>query len=244
MLSCIAIDDEPLALHLVKEYIGKVSFLQLKGSFTDAVEAKAFLEKEKVDIIFLDIQMPDINGIQFYNLLIQKPMLIFTTAYSEYAVEGFNINAVDYLLKPFEYGRFQMAVYKAKEYHDSSLNQEEQVTSLFVKVDYHLVKVELQNILFIEGLDDYIRIHLAHGKSFITLMSLKAMTEKLPPNDFVRIHRSYIVPFKRVEKVGGKKIEIAGREIPIGIRYAKEFFTAMNKKTPGKNLKKLFKSNR
>ena len=169
MISCIAIDDEPLALALVKEYISKCSFLQLAGSFTDAVEARAFLENEKVDLIFPDIQMPDINGIQFYNSLQQKPMVIFTTAFSEYAVEGFNVNAIDYLLKPFEYDRFVKAVYKAKEYYDFNMNQEIRLTSIFVKADYQLVKVNLKDILFIEGLDDYIRIHLPENKTILTL---------------------------------------------------------------------------
>ena len=231
MISCIALDDEPLALSLVKEYISKVSFLHLTAGFTDAVEAGAFLEKEKIDLIFLDIQMPDMNGIRFYNSMPQKPMVIFTTAFSEYAVEGFNVSAIDYLLKPFDYDRFLKAVYKAKEYHEFTLNQEIRLTSIFVKADYQLVKVNLKDVLFIEGLDDYIRIHLSGNKNILTLMSLKAIAEKLPSTEFVRIHRSYIVPLERIEKVSSKKIEIAGREIPVGISYAEEFFRMMNKKT-------------
>ena len=231
MISCIAIDDEPLALSLVKEYISKSSFLHLTASFTDAIEAREYLEKEKVDLIFLDIQMPDMNGIQFYNSMLQKPMVIFTTAFGEYAVEGFNVNAIDYLLKPFDYDRFVKAAYKAKEYYEFTLNQEMRLTSIFVKADYQLVKVNLKAVLFIEGLDDYIRIHLLENKSILTLMSLKAIAEKLPSSEFVRIHRSYIVPLGRIEKVSSKKIEIAGREIPVGISYAEEFFRMMNKKT-------------
>jgi len=231
MITCIAIDDEPLALNLVNEYISKVSFLDLKGSFTDAIDARAFLEKEKIDLIFLDIHMPDLNGIQLYHSMPHKPMVIFTTAFSEYAVEGFNVNAIDYLLKPFEYDRFVKSVYKAKEYHEFTLNQEMRLTSIFVKSDYQLVKVNLKDVLFIEGLDDYIKIHLAENKNILTLMSLKAITEKLPSSEFVRIHRSYIVPLNRIEKVSSKKVEIAGKEIPVGISYADEFFRLMNKKT-------------
>jgi len=231
MISCIAIDDEPLALNLMKEYISKVSFLDMKAGFTDAVEATTWLEKEKVDLVFLDIQMPDVNGIQFYNSMAQKPMVIFTTAFSEYAVEGFNVNAIDYLLKPFEYDRFVKAVYKAKEYYEFTINQEIRLSSIFVKADYQLVKINLKDVLFIEGLDDYIRIHLPENKTILTLMSLKAIAEKLPQNEFVRIHRSYIVPLGRIEKISSKKIEIAGREIPVGISYADEFFKIMNKKT-------------
>jgi len=167
MISCIAIDDEPLALNLMKEYISKVSFLDMKAGFTDAVEATTWLEKEKVDLVFLDIQMPDVNGIQFYNSMAQKPMVIFTTAFSEYAVEGFNVNAIDYLLKPFEYDRFVKAVYKAKEYYEFTINQEIRLSSIFVKADYQLVKINLKDVLFIEGLDDYIRIHLPEKKPFL-----------------------------------------------------------------------------
>jgi DNA-binding LytR/AlgR family response regulator len=230
MIRCIAIDDEPLAINLVKEYIGKVSFLELVATFTDAIEAKKFLQQEKIDLLFLDIQMPDINGVQFYNSLSNKPMVIFTTAFSEYAVDGFNVNAVDYLLKPFEYDRFVKSVYKAKEYFEFTRSQEIQLTSIFVKSDYQLVKINLKDVLFIEGLDDYIRIHLTSHKSILTLMSLKAISEKLPPQEFVRIHRSYIVPLNRIEKVSSKKIEIAGKEVPIGISYADEFFKLMDKR--------------
>jgi len=231
MVSCIAIDDEPLALQLLKEYTSRVSFLEMKGFFTDAIEARAYLEKEKIDLLFLDIQMPDINGVQLYNSMAHKPMVIFTTAFSEYAVDGFNVNAIDYLLKPFEYDRFVKAVYKAKEYYEFTINQELRLTSIFVKADYQLVKVNLKDVLLIEGLDDYIKIHLADGKNILTLMSLKAITEKLPAVEFVRVHRSYIVPLGKIEKVSSKKIVTGGREIPVGVSYAEEFFRVMNRKT-------------
>ncbi len=231
MITCIAIDDEPLALQLVKEYVSKVSFLELKGIFTDAIEARAFLEKEKVDLIFLDIHMPDMNGIQFYNSISHKPMVIFTTAFSEYAVEGFNVNAIDYLVKPFEYDRFVKSVYKAKEYYEFTVNQELRLTSIFVKADYQLVKVNLKDVLFIEGLDDYIKIHLADNKNILTLMSLKAITEKLPSSEFVRIHRSYIIPLSRIEKVSSRKVEIDGKEISVGVSYVDAFSNIMHKKT-------------
>lgn len=231
MIRCIIIDDEPLAVKLVKEYITRVSFLELVATFTDAIEARKLLEKEKIDLLFLDIQMPDINGIQFYDSLKDKPMVVFTTAFSEYAVEGFNVNAIDYLLKPFEYDRFVKSVYKAKEYYEFIRSQEVQLTSIFVKSDYQLVKINLKDVLLIEGLDDYIRIHLPNNKTILTLMSLKAIAEKLPPQEFVRIHRSYIVPLSKIEKVSSKKIEIGGKEIPVGISYADEFFKLIDKKT-------------
>jgi len=231
MIRCIVIDDEPLAVNLVKEYITRVSFLELANTFTDAIEARKFLEKEKIDLLFLDIQMPDINGLQLYDSLKEKPMVIFTTAFSEYAVEGFNVNAIDYLLKPFEYDRFVKSVYKAKEYYEFIRSQEVQLTSIFVKSDYQLVKINLKDVLLIEGLDDYIRIHLPNNKTILTLMSLKAVAEKLPAQEFVRIHRSYIIPLSKIEKVSSKKIEIAGKEIPVGISYADEFFKLIDKKT-------------
>lgn len=230
MISCIAIDDEPLALQLLKEYTSKISFLQVKGFFTDAIEARDYLAKEKIDLLFLDIQMPDINGLQLYNSMAHKPMVIFTTAFSEYAVEGFNVNAIDYLLKPFEYDRFVKAVYKAKEYHDFSSQQELQLSSIFVKADYQLVKVNLKEIALIEGLDDYIKIHLTSNKSILTLMSLKAISDKLPPAEFVRVHRSFIVPLEKIEKFSSRKLMINNREIPIGLSYAEAFFSMMNRR--------------
>ncbi len=231
MIRCIAIDDEPLALQLLKEYIGKVSFLQLAGAYTDALEARETIETEKIDLLFLDIQMPDISGLQFYGSLAYKPMVVFTTAFSQYAVEGFNVNAIDYLLKPFEYDRFLKSVYKAREYNDFIKAQEIQLTSIFVKSDYQLVKINLKDVLYVEGLDDYIRIYLSGNKSILTLMSLKAISEKLPAQEFIRIHRSYIVPLGKIEKVGAKRIEIAGKEIPVGVSYADEFFKVMDKRT-------------
>jgi DNA-binding LytR/AlgR family response regulator len=229
MIRCIAVDDEPLAINLLKEYIAKVSFLELVATFTDAVEAGQFLAREKVDLVFLDIQMPDGNGISFYDGLPDKPMVVFTTAFSQYAVEGFNVNAIDYLLKPFEYDRFLKAAYKVKEYYEFTRNQEIQLSSIFVKADYQLVKINLKDILFIEGLDDYIRIHLSGNRNTLTLMSLKAIAEKLPPQEFVRVHRSFIIPISKIEKLSSKKIEIGGREIPVGISYAEAFFKLMNK---------------
>jgi DNA-binding LytR/AlgR family response regulator len=168
--------------------------------------------------LFLDIQMPDINGIQFYKSLEKKPQVIFTTAYSEYAVEGFNVDAVDYLLKPFEYDRFLKSVYKAKEYLEFLSNQELQMASIFIKVDYQLMKINLKEIELIEGLDDYIRIYVK-PKPVLALMTLKSIQEKLPSQEFVRVHRSYIVPVSKIESFGRNKVKINGREIPIGSSY-------------------------
>jgi len=225
MLTCIAIDDEPLALELLKKYLAKIYFLELKGVFTDPFEAKKLLETANIDIIFLDIQMPDINGIEFSKIINKKnSAVIFTTAFSEYAVE-----AIDYLLKPIEYDRFLKSVYKAKEYIDYITNQEIQDGYIFVKSDYQMAKINLKEILFIEGLDDYIKIYLPQ-KSILTLMTLKTITQKLPAKEFVRIHRSYIVPISKIENISKSKVKIGDKEIPIGISYSEGFFAVMDKK--------------
>lgn len=217
-MTCIAIDDEPLALHLISEFASRISFLALQKTFTNPDEAVIWLQQNEVDLIFLDIQMPDINGVQFYKSLSKKPLVIFTTAYSEYAVEGFNVDAVDYLLKPFEYDRFLKAVFKAREYFEFLTNQELQMASIFVKVDYQLMKINLKDIELVEGLDDYIRIHIK-PKPVLTLMTLKSLQEKLPPQEFVRLHRSYIVPVSKIESFGKSKIKVLGKEIPVGSSY-------------------------
>jgi len=230
MITCIAIDDEPLALEILKKYISKIYFLELKGIFTDPFEAKKMLDEYPVDLVFLDIQMPDINGIEFSRELDKKSSaVIFTTAYSEYAVEGFNVDAIDYLLKPIEYDRFLKAVYKAKEYIDYLSNQELQEGYIFVKSDYQMVKINVKDILYIEGLDDYIKIYLPQ-KSILTLMTLKTIIQKLSPKEFLRVHRSYIVPVSKIEHISKSKIKIADKEIPIGISYSEGFFAIMDKK--------------
>lgn len=219
MIRCIAIDDEPLALQLINEYCGKISFLKLEKTFTNTDEAKAYLQHNNIDLLFLDIQMPDINGMQFYKNLTQKPPVIFTTAYKDFAAEGFNVDAVDYLLKPFEYDRFLKACYKANEYLEFLSSQELQLNSIFVKVNYEIMKINLKDIDLIEALDDYIKIYIKPSP-VLTLMTLKSIQEKLPVRDFVRVHRSFIVPLSRIEKFSKTKLWIAGKEIPIGSSYS------------------------
>lgn len=221
-MRCIAIDDEPLALQLLLEFASRISFLSMVNTFTNPDDAKVWLQNNEVDVLFLDIQMPDINGLQFYRSLLNKPPVIFTTAYSEYAVEGFNVDAIDYLLKPFEYDRFLKAVYKAREYIEFLSNQELQLASIFIKVDYQLMKLNLKDIELIEGLDDYIRIH-TKPKPVLTLMTLKSLQEKLPSHEFVRLHRSYIVPVSKIESFGKSKIKVGGKEIPVGSSYGEVY---------------------
>lgn len=218
MIKCIVIDDEPLALQVVLEYCNKISFLSLEKVFTDTDEAREYLLQNKVDILFLDIQMPDINGLQFYKSLSVKPIVVFTTAYKDFAVEGFSVDAVDYLLKPFEYDRFLKACYKAKEYLEFLSSQELQLNSIFVKVNYEIMKINLKDIELIEALDDYIKIHIKPSP-VLTLMTLKSISDKLPARDFLRVHRSFIVPIHKIEKFSKSKIWISGKEVPIGSSY-------------------------
>lgn len=219
MIHCIALDDEPLALQVIVQYCSKISYLQLDKVFTNPDEAKDYLKHNKVDLLFLDIQMPDINGVQFYKSLTTKTPVIFTTAFKDYAVDGFNVDAVDYLLKPFEYDRFLKAIYKAKEYIEFLASQDLQMSSIYVKVNYEMMKINLKDIDLIEALDDYIKIHIK-PYPVLTLMTLKGVLEKLPENLFVRIHRSYIIPLHKVEKFSKNKVQVAGKEIPIGSSYA------------------------
>ncbi len=222
MITAIAIDDEPLALKLVSQHCEKVEFLQLKKVFTNPDEAEAYLKENKVDLIFLDIQMPDINGIQFYKNLLQPPLVIFTTAFSDYAVDGFNVDAVDYLLKPFEFDRFEKAINKAKEQLEFFAIQEVNSNALFVKVNYEMKKINLKDIDLIEALDDYIKIFIK-PMPVLTLMTLKSVLEKLPQHEFIRVHRSYIIPISKIEKFNKTKIFVAGKEIPIGSSYGDVF---------------------
>ena len=222
MIRCIAIDDEPLALQIIIQFAARIPFISLDQTFTNPDEATEYLQNNEVDVIFLDIQMPDVNGVQYYKSLVKKPQVIFTTAYSEYAVEGFSVEAIDYLLKPFEFDRFLKATYKAKEYLEFLNSQELQLASIFIKVDYQLMKINLKDIELIEGLDDYIRIHIK-PRPVLTLMTLKSLQEKLPTQEFIRLHRSYIIPVSRIESFGKSKIKVSGRELPIGSSYGEVY---------------------
>jgi DNA-binding LytR/AlgR family response regulator len=225
MIKAIAIDDEPPALALLENFASKTGFIQLEKTFTSPAEALKYLRKFPVDLLFLDIQMPSMSGIDFYKQVDQQTMVIFTTAHSSYAVEGFNLSAVDYLLKPFAFERFMQAVDKANEYYQFTHQKENtQQKYLFIRADYKLIKIPIADILFIEGLDDYLKIHLSNEKTIVARMTMKAMLEKLPAKEFIRVHRSFIVPFSKIENVRNKIIMVAGEEIPIGSSYEEVFF--------------------
>ncbi len=231
MINCIAIDDEPLALDLIESFIKKVPFLNLLKKCRSAFEAIDLIQKNEVHLLFLDIQMPDITGIQFMKTLKNKPMVIFTTAYEQYALEGYELDVIDYLLKPIPFERFLKAANKAYEYHllrSKPAEQPKTVTHqqdnsndyLFVRADYQTIKINFADIRFIEGLKDYIKIFLTtRDKPILTLLSLKAIEEKLPSNEFMRVHRSFIVAINRINSIRKNKIFINDKEIPIGDLY-------------------------
>lgn len=224
MISCVAIDDEPLALEVVKKYISKTADLHLEALFSNALEAQDYLKRKPVDLAFLDIQMPGINGIQLYKSLPVKPMVIFTTAYQEFAIDGFELEAIDYLLKPFDLERFQKGVGKAVIWH--KLNTEKSIDQqkdfLYIHSDYKVIKIPYKEIIFVEASDDYAKIN-TNSQSYLTLLSMKAVFEKLSKNLFIRIHRSYIVAINQIAFIQFRKIGlINGMELPVGDTYRNE----------------------
>lgn len=245
MIKVLAIDDEPLALQQLVSYIQKVSFLQLVGQCQSALEAKEFLNREPVDAVFCDINMPDLNGMDFVKSLAAPPLIVFTTAYSEYAVEGFKVNAVDYLLKPFGLDDFRRAANRLKERLETSpvavpvaempqSNAEEDDT-IFIKTDYKVVKIAISDIRYIEGMSEYLKIHLeGQPKPLVTLLSMKKMEEYLPPS-FMRIHRSYITNLKKIQEVNKNRVIMdADTYLPIGDNYKEAFNDYLNTRFLGK----------
>lgn len=228
MLKAIALDDEPLALEVLQSFCNQLDVVELEKTFTKSDDAFKYLKKYPVDLLFLDINMPSISGIDFYKKLPHKTMVIFTTAYSEYAVEGFTLSATDYILKPFNFSRFQQAVEKAHSQWKLQ-NQDPEQQYLFIRADYSLIKILFSDILFIEGLDDYLKIHIQNQKTVVARMTLKAILEKLPQTEFIRVHRSFIVPISKIDKVRNKIIYINEEEIPVSASYETAFFALLNK---------------
>lgn len=225
MINAIAIDDEPLALTVIQSLCNKSSIINLQKTFTQPNEALKHLRKFPIDLIFCDIQMPAMTGISLVKSLQQNTMVIFTTAFSEYAATSYELSAIDYLLKPINQKRFTQAITKAKEYFEyiHSKNQSAD-KNIFVRADFSLVKVPLADILYIEGLADYLKIYIKDRKTIVARMPMKDMMEKLGSVDFVRVHRSFILPFSRIEAVRGTTIFLGDKEFPIGRTYADEFF--------------------
>ncbi|MCB0837570.1 MAG: response regulator transcription factor [Bacteroidetes bacterium] len=234
-IRAIAVDDEPLALEVIQRFAAKIPGLDLIAVFGNPIEAVQYLQTESIDLIFLDIQMPDITGIQFLQSLAESPMIIFTTAYSQYAVDSYELNAVDYLLKPIPFDRFLKAVNKAimqMKAHEALEHQTEtppeseanhgEVNYLFIKSDTRFFKVDYKDILYIEGMRDYIAVHTPTQK-ILTLMSMTKMLAKLPERDFMRVHKSYIIGLNHISLIQNNRVIVSDKEIPISHSYKDAF---------------------
>ncbi|MCF8357138.1 MAG: LytTR family DNA-binding domain-containing protein [Prolixibacteraceae bacterium] len=219
-ISCIIVDDEPLQQEILKDYILECPNLELKETLSDGKPVPGFLKEHNIDLMFLDINMPNLNGVELVKRLPNPPMIVFTTAYSEYAVEGFNLEAVDYLLKPISFERFSIAVTRAIEKIGITTKQQ----FLFVKADKKDYRVNLDDIIYIEAMGDYLRVHLA-DKTLTTHSTLKNMENQLPANRFVRIHKSYIVALPKIDYVEGNMVNLKRESLKIGENYRLPFFS-------------------
>ncbi|MBQ6302250.1 MAG: response regulator transcription factor [Bacteroidales bacterium] len=237
MIRCIAIDDEPLALKQLESYISKVGFLELEAACNSAVDASKVLASQPADVLFCDINMPDLDGMSFVKSLASQPMVVFTTAYSEYAVESFKVDAVDYLLKPFGFNDFEKAALKVKRLYD--LENKEEVTlldyddSVYIKTDYKTVRVEVSSIIYIEGMSEYVKIITEDQKDpVIALLSMKKLEGKLPGNRFMRVHKSFIINLSKISQVSKGHVRMQdGSSIPIGESYRDSLLSYINSKS-------------
>jgi len=228
MIRCIAIDDEPLALRQIAGYIKKTSFLELAGLCESALQAIEVLHSTPVDLMFVDINMPDLSGMDFVKTLENPPLVIFVTAYSEYALEGFRVDAIDYLLKPISYVDFLKSANKVKSWIDTHRQKEDEVKSnkefLFIKSEYKILRINFDDIKYIEGMSEYIKIHLVNSKPVMTLLSIKSIEEQLPPDRFMRVHRSYIVNLEKISVIERSRIIFDGNVyIPVSDQYKSKF---------------------
>lgn len=240
-IKCLAIDDEPLALLQLKSLIEKTPFLQLVAACDGAIEAYNVLNQNEVDVIFVDINMPDLNGLEFVRSLANPPLVVFTTAYSQYAVEGFKVNAIDYLLKPFGMPEFVKSVEKVRRQYELMHPEQQEMTqetlangTLFVKCDYRTIRINVNDIKYVESMSEYLRIHLDNGEKLMTLMSMKRLDEMLSPKDFMRVHRCYIVNMNKVKEISKMRIIIdADTYLPISDMYKDAVMTYINQRTLG-----------
>ncbi len=233
-LRTIVVDDEPLALKKVVDFIQKTPFLELAGEFHNPLNAIEFLTEESVDLIFLDIQMPDLNGVDFAKTIQDDdPKIIFTTAYADYALEGFRVNAIDYLLKPFSYQEFLNAANKAKKLFDAELATLQPLETgkqfLFLKSEYRILRIDFNDILYIEGLDDYVKVHLqSEEKPVLSLNTVKSLEQKLPSEKFMRVHRSYIVNLEKIRVIERGRIVFGKTYIPVSNQNKEKFQEFIN----------------
>lgn len=229
MIKCLAIDDEPLALQQLVAYIGKIPYLELAGSCSSADEARKLMEKTAVDAIFVDINMPDESGLDFVKSLDELPIVVFTTAYENYAVESYKVNAVDYLLKPFGLTEFNAAAVKVRRRYEalnvSTVSQVDEDDAIFVKSDYKVVRIAIGSISYIEAMSEYLRIHSDEiDRPLVVLLSMKKMEEHLPTKKFMRVHRSYIINLRRIREVAKSHITLTdGTVVPMGDMYKENF---------------------
>ena len=241
MIRCLVVDDEPLALHILEDYISKMPFLELVKVTTNPIEALQLVQQGNIDLVFLDVQMPELTGIQFLRIANGKSKVILTTAYSQYALEGYELDVIDYLLKPIAFDRFFKSVQKAQTIIQPSAKPEIKVEAvaqndflsdfIFVKTEHKIQKVYLNDILFIEGLKDYISI-FTPGERIITLQNMKKMEDALPEKHFIRVHKSYIVSINKIDSIERSRIFIGDKIIPVGDTYREEFFKIID----GKNI--------
>jgi two-component system LytT family response regulator len=242
MIKCLVVDDEPLALHILEDYISKIPFLELVKATTNPIEALTLVQNGDIDLVFLDVQMPELTGIQFLKISAGKVKVILTTAYSQYALEGYELDVVDYLLKPIAFDRFYKSVQKAQQIlrpnaadalpvkEEPARQQQDSLSDfIFVKTEHKIQKVYLNDILFIEGLKDYISIFTATER-IITLQIMKKMEEALPEKHFIRVHKSYIVAINKIDSIERSRIWIKDKIIPVGDTYREEFFKIIDAK--------------
>lgn len=228
-MKCLIVDDEPLARDLLEDNVRQVPFLELAGTCGNALEALDIIHREKIDLIFLDIQMPGLNGIQFLQTLKQPVLVVFITAYEKFAIEGYNLDVVDYLLKPVAFDRFLKAANKAQELF-SLRSKPVSPDFIFVHADYNLVKISFSDVVYIEGLKDYVKIHLASAqRPVITRMSMKSLEELLPIKKFMRIHKSFILSVEKIISIRKGRVKIAAAELPISDSYAEKFYQLIGK---------------
>ncbi len=229
MIRCVIVDDEPLGREILGQYVAQNQELQLVGACKNANEVVELLQKEPVDVLFLDIQMPGMSGMALMKSLENPPLVVFTTAYDQYAVEGYEVSAVDYLLKPISPDRFKKAVEKVREMIQYKKSSSRDLNYMFIRADYQDIKVMFDDILYVEGLKDYVKV-VTKEKRIITLTNIKGMLEKLPQDRFIRVHKSYIVAKDKVQTVKGTILTIDDKEIPIGLTFKDNFMKGMNLK--------------
>lgn len=225
MLNCLIIDDEPLALQLLEDFVNKTPYLKLAGKFEEPLQSLSILESEKIDLLFLDIRMPDISGIDFYRSLVKKPQVIFTTAYSEFAINGFELKAMDYLMKPISFEKFITACNRVKDFIEIKNQKDKGKEFFFINVSHKMHKIFYDDILYLEGYKDYTKVHLISSPNpLLILHNLKYFEDMLDKTQFIRIHRSYIVSLRKINTASRKSVTINNNSLPVSDNYRDSFF--------------------